>query len=78
MTKKYLRSLSRKTDSRDKATPVHIYFKKRLIQVYNLSVLAALPGLTFESINCGNAQSWNNTVLAIVCPEPPPPPPYAR
>ena len=71
-TEKYLRSLSKKTDSCNDVLPVHIYFKRLPVEVHNLSVLTALPGskLTYKSVDCGNAQSLNNTVPAVLCLKP--------
>ena len=71
-TEKYLRLLSRKTDSCHDISPVHIFFKRLPVDVHNLSVLAAIPGpkLSFESIDCGDARSLNNTVPAVLCLKP--------
>ncbi len=71
-TEKYLRSLSRKMDSCHDISPVHIFFKRLPLEVHNLSVLAAIPGpkLSFESIDCGDARSLNNTVPAVLCLKP--------
>ena len=64
----YLGSLSRKAEWCKDVPPIHIYFKKLPVEVHNLSVLTALPGSkqTFESIDCGNAQSLNNTVPTVL------------